>query len=670
MGSRALAACTWLGIAALTPAAAYAQRGAPPDDADEEEDDEEPTGAIPAGFERFDLIDLTYTMRDDTYNTITIDGQDSRVAYVGTHQGRVYKTTDSGRTWTESTVIPEQRPLWAAPGTSVFLGGVRDSGGGVTHAALTGVHDGPLTLGQLPSQLKRFSGGQPLDPLSAESAAAAGGGRAQLGLGLTERAPRLQLLTATRGRPAPSTNRVSFVAGRASRGTAIISIAPDPVDRKLLFAATVNGLYRSDNGGDSWARIFAGLTAGERLALKIAIRPGEPKLMILGTASGAYTSNDRGENWVKNGTVGGAVNEVAFDTDPKFVYLATNGGVLRSINGGQTFDNIFYSTFPAENDVRAIALDPFDPETLYIGTNRGSYVTHKARTATTSDWVALEGVQSVEAIPALVACTKHKGHLYAAIRLNLHTINYGASPPESAVIETWDGGLTWRQLFTGHSDGLAEHFAVDPKDPDQVWMAWTTAVHRLERRAGRSSSAIADFERPEGPGIGEIVLAALRHHGLELDEYSERISRGVLATIVPKKLTVVGSVRRWQAGAVQDDIQFSADRYLQIYDAREWEVMAWASWNLPERIYSPNAQPMMRQRVAHVNDELRRQITNTVRRAYSELLRIRGTLASSELDLKTRVFYRLRAEQLEAIIDLASGGYLARWQKKSRRNAR
>jgi len=138
MGSRALAACTWLGIAALTPAAAYAQRGAPPDEDDEEEVDEEPTGAIPAGLERFELTDLTYTMRDDTYNTITIDSQDSRVAYVGTHQGRVYKTTDSGRTWTESTVIPEQRPLWAAPGTSVFLGAVRDSGGGIPSAASGG----------------------------------------------------------------------------------------------------------------------------------------------------------------------------------------------------------------------------------------------------------------------------------------------------------------------------------------------------------------------------------------------------------------------------------------------------------------------------------------------------------------------------------------------------
>jgi hypothetical protein len=201
-------------------------------------------------------------------------------------------------------------------------------------------------------------------------------------------------------------------------------------------------------------------------------------------------------------------------------------------------------------------------------------------------------------------------------------------------------------------------------------VAWTTAVHRLERRADRSTAAVEEFERPPGPTLGELVFAALRYHGLDLEQYTHTISRGILSTVIPKRLTVVGALRQWQAGGVQDDVQFSADRFRQIYDGREWEVMAFASWDLPERIYSPAAQPMMRQRVAHVNDELRHQLTNTVRRAYGELMRIRATLESSELDLKTKVFYRLRAEQLEAVIDLASGGYLARWQKKSRRNAR
>ena len=61
--------------------------------------------------------------------------------------------------------------------------------------------------------------------------------------------------------------------------------------------------------------------------------------------------------------------------------MATNGGVFRSTDGGRNFVLIYYSTFPAELDVRTIQIDPFDPETAYIGTMRGAYVTHNLRTA-------------------------------------------------------------------------------------------------------------------------------------------------------------------------------------------------------------------------------------------------------------------------------------------------
>ena len=85
--------------------------------------------AQPAGFDRFEVSDVTFTLRDDTFNVIAADPGDPRTAYVGTHQGRFYKTTDAGQTWTESTVIPEQKLLWATPGNSLFFGAIRDAGG-------------------------------------------------------------------------------------------------------------------------------------------------------------------------------------------------------------------------------------------------------------------------------------------------------------------------------------------------------------------------------------------------------------------------------------------------------------------------------------------------------------------------------------------------------------
>src|SRR5438874_9507010 len=71
------------------------------------------SAGIPASFERVEISDLSATVRDDNFTTITLDPNDPATAFVGTNQGRIYKTTDRGMTWTESTVLTEPGLLWA-----------------------------------------------------------------------------------------------------------------------------------------------------------------------------------------------------------------------------------------------------------------------------------------------------------------------------------------------------------------------------------------------------------------------------------------------------------------------------------------------------------------------------------------------------------------------------
>src|SRR4051812_39275895 len=60
-----------------------------------------PSAAIPPGFESYEVRDLTFTMRDDTYRTLTLHPTDPNTAYLGTYEGRLYKTTNRGATWKE-----------------------------------------------------------------------------------------------------------------------------------------------------------------------------------------------------------------------------------------------------------------------------------------------------------------------------------------------------------------------------------------------------------------------------------------------------------------------------------------------------------------------------------------------------------------------------------------
>jgi hypothetical protein len=410
----------------------------------------------------------------------------------------------------------------------------------------------------------------------------------------------------------------------------------------------------------------------ERNVLRVAIRPGTPKLAILGTASGAFSSTDDGENWSKITTISDTgINDVAFDPhDNNIIYIATQGGVLRTNDAGRTYIPIYYSTFPAENDTQAVVIDPFDDNTVYIGTMRGARVTHKARTASYGDWTALEGVESILSVTRFAACPKHKGHIYALTRLELPAINYGASNPDSGIWESWDGGRIWRPIFTGQTNGNAENFALDINDPDQVWIAWWTAIHRLSRgnSAKDPEGDVPDDDgEPAGPPMGEMMRAALKYQGLELDDYSEKLDRARTKSYMPRKFQVNFAYQQWSLGGVIDDNQFAANRYLWAGDTHEWHVFAWATWALPERIYTPDAVPLLRQRVNTVNDELRKAIFEVIQRNYGELERLHATLTSVPLDLRTRAIYRVRIEQLEAVVDLTSGDYLSRWKKKHRR---
>jgi len=83
--------------------------------------------------------------------------------------------------------------------------------------------------------------------------------------------------------------------GRAlSAGIAVL--AADPHNPNTIFAGTwIDGIFRSQDGGSTWAQITTGLTAGSVLAL--ALDPGTSRHLYAGTDVGLYRSTDNGDHW-------------------------------------------------------------------------------------------------------------------------------------------------------------------------------------------------------------------------------------------------------------------------------------------------------------------------------------------------------------------------------------
>lgn len=677
----------------------------------------EPTGAIPSGFRRYQISDMTAGMRDDTFTAVAVNKQTGTI-YVGTGQGRIYKHTPGSVMWDESTVVPQLKELYGFAGQRILFGhlrsddahyapaialprvplppsslGIQSRGVAKSIGAGHGIAYGPRgprggtgssgrTLGLRKWGALNLLGNRAVNVLGAlqnqvatSSMIASLGGGGTLGAGLSARAPRLGILLRKWHRPPTSLNLKQLLATHGVTNPAVWRIVPHPDDPNLIFAGTANGLYTSYDGGVSWIRTFAGTNRWERGIHDIAIDPSNHNRIFIGTSQGMFVSEDRGNNWAKSTRIsGGVVSAIKVDPrDPRYIYVATNGGVWRSNDGGESFAFIYYSTLPKRRDVRWIELDPFDPNTAYLATADGVMVTHKLRTATSSDWKVLAGLATVDhVVPIIRACTRHPGHLYIMTRADLPTVNYGADGPEVYILESWDAGKTWRVLMSNQTQGDVRWFTLDPNDPDRVYVAWRGAISRLDRIADGAPAVAAHSEIPARlpgePSMSQVLSATLKRAGLRVDVYEDALSSYRERNWLPSSIAVTGFAENYTAGGVLDDQQFAQARYLNYGVGSNWGVMAWATWNLPELFYKHDAIAMIKLRVNVMNDEVRNHLRRTIHRNYGELQRLEMKMrVDPPKNAYARAIYDARIKALRAIVDFASGGYLSRYEKRDER---
>ena len=670
-------------------------------DADEEGEEDEPLEespdlddeGIPSGYRKVENIDVTTGMRDDTFWTIEV-GADGTI-YVGTMEGRSYISKDGGTTWSESWVLPEVKSLFQFVGQTMFLGKVRSDN---THRAdfvrhfkigqvlaprfgrpgySTGIGAGTPDLEQTvaPNSVGGLIPTSPRPTVVAQSQQAALDPGVVLGAALSARAPRLSILLGVRGRPIANISLQRLLLTIAQRITEVRRIVPDPKNPMHLIAATWYGLYQSYDGGVSWVRTFSGMTISERGIYDIVFDPSVPNRVYMGTQRGLFISDNNGDGWRKSTVVPEIlVKKIALDPkDPKKIYVAGLGGVFRSNDGLQSVSVSYFSAIPRWNDVFWITIDPNDPETAYLGTGAGLVKTEKLSTSTVRDWQFLKPMRLENLVTQWVyTCSKHKGHLYTGTRADLHTINYGANGPESYILESWNAGEDWRVLAALKTAGDLRWFMPDPRNPDEVWIAYSRSLHHIKRLPDSAAAKPVfggDPVHPGDPSLGHLLDAALEHHELGVGPYQKNLDKLRMGNWVPTRFNVQLSWVRVRGGAVQDDIQFADDRYRVGVSARELRIMGFATWRLPDIWYEPKSVTMQRIRELTMNDEVRNRIYTVIQRNYGELQRLKARQIAArrtgvKRDLYTRAVEQVRLEQLEAMVDLTSGGYLTKWYKK------
>lgn len=326
---------------------------------------------------------------------IAVSTTNSSVWYVAVGSGGVWKTINSGITWTPIfdeqssysigtvTIDPNNSEVvWVGTGENVS-GRHVGWGDGVYKSM-----DGGATWKQMGLKKSEHIGKILIDPRNSEVVYVAAEGP-------------LWSSGGARGVYKTKDGGVTWqLVLSIDEDTGVTDIEFDPSNPEVIYAAAYqrrrktwallaggpkSGIYKSTNGGQSWKQVTKGLPGGDVGKIGLAVTPANPQLVYAtiesdGDNKGFYRSMDKGESWKKQNsyTSGGTgphyYQEIeSSPTDPDLIYqMDVFLHVTR--DGGSTFDYLGTGR-EKHSDNHALWIDPSNGQHLIAGTDGGLYET-------------------------------------------------------------------------------------------------------------------------------------------------------------------------------------------------------------------------------------------------------------------------------------------------------
>ena len=173
----------------------------------------------------------------------------------------------------------------------------------------------------------------------------------------------------------------TFTQTPSLKGQPVHALVQAPSDPHILFAGTLEGVYRTSDSGETWTRISPEASTEIHEIESLAVDPRNPDIVYAGTWHLPWKTSDGGKNWrnIKKGViVDSDIFSIVVDPDePRVVYMSACSGIYKSDNGGDLFRKI--EGIPDEaRRTRVIMQDPGNRETVYAGTTEGLYKTEDA----------------------------------------------------------------------------------------------------------------------------------------------------------------------------------------------------------------------------------------------------------------------------------------------------
>jgi len=414
------------------------------------------------------------------------------VFYMGQVNGGVWKSDDSGRTWT---------PIFEHESTqSIGAIAVAPSDPNIIYVASgEGLHRPDLSVGN--GIYKSTDAGKTWTHLGLRD------GQQIPALAIDPRDPN-RVFAAVLGHPyGPSPERGLFRSTDGGQSwqkiiykdenTGASDVEIDPSNPEVIYASmwevregpwedgnevngTGGGLFKSGDGGNTWHAITNGLPK-DLSQIYVAIAPSDSRRLYatLGMASGGlavYRSDDAGENWAPitedarpSGRIGGGDLPIPrVDAKNADVVYSASTVTMKSTDGGKAWFG--FRGAPGGDDYQNLWINPHDPNIILLVSDQGALVTVNGG----ASWSSWYNQPTAQIYHVSVAPTFP------------YRVCGGQQESGSVCISSRgnDGAINFRDW---HPVGVIEYgyVAPDPLDPDVIYGGGRSEVSKFHWSTGQ-----------------------------------------------------------------------------------------------------------------------------------------------------------------------------------------
>ncbi len=146
----------------------------------------------------------------------------------------------------------------------------------------------------------------------------------------------------------------------------VVSLAFDPGDSQVIYAGTPHLPWKTTDGGITWHSIRTGMLDDSDV-FSIQVDASSPERLFASACSGIYRSIDGGSNWVRLNVPKSASDRTYFvaqdSKQNSMLFAGTTHGLVRSLDSGDTWSKVW------SGQIRGIAFDIAHSNRVFLATD-------------------------------------------------------------------------------------------------------------------------------------------------------------------------------------------------------------------------------------------------------------------------------------------------------------